>query len=736
MSVAAQVMGWQRRMGNVAGPLNAPAMGSGGASNGLPAMVELLIDGRWTDITSRVMVRDSGGKIDISRGQTSESGQPDPGTCRFLLNNRDGLFSDLNPMSPYYGKIGRNTQIRVSVPRGLSKSYRFWGEVPGWPQSWDITGTDVWCEIQAAGILRRLSAPNSPPLQSAMVRSLVLATTNRPIAYWPCEDLAGSRTIASAISGPTMSILGTPTLATFDGFHASAPLPTMGDALFKGQVPSYTNTGQTQVRFLMAVPAAGATNGQIITTLQTTGSLAQWTVAYGTGGTLRLRAFRGDGTGVYDSGAIAFGVDGELLLVSIELVQDGTDVDIALTTRVVISGEYSFLTTFVVAQTVGNVNSVTMATSRGLTDTALGHVSVQSTVRALILNIPSEMDSYADEPATVRLIRLCAEQGVNFVFFGITNGSQAMGPQLRATFMDLLRECVAADMGILMEREVTFGLAYRPRDSMYNRDPVLALSYPGNNLAQIPKPEPDDQNIRNDVTVTRPFGSSFRVTQSEGPLNVQDAPLGVGPYPDSPTVNVNNDTATAYSAAWRVHIGTVNEPRFPQVSINLAHPSFQADSVLRFAALDVLMGNRLTISGMPSWTGPDDVSQIVLGIKESISYFQHTIDFNGAPESPYRVGTTDDLVYGHVDTDLSTLTDGVGPTDTSALVTTPGYPWTTDPLEFPFDLLMGGEVVTCTAITGVASPQTFTLTRSVNGVVKSQPGGTDVRLAHPAVVAL
>jgi hypothetical protein len=36
----------------------------------------------------------------------------------------------------------------------------------------------------------------------------------------------------------------------------------------------------------------------------------------------------------------------------------------------------------------------------------------------------------------------------------------------------------------------------------------------------------------------------------------------------------------------------------------------------------------------------------------------------------------------------------------------------------------------------VVNPQTFTVTRSVNGVTKTHTAGTDVRLAYPAITAL
>src|ERR1051325_8540680 len=102
-------MGWQRRMRATPGPLAPTAPGSSATLTN----IEILVDGIWTDITSRAMVRDESGNVATTYGQTSEGANLDPATCTFVLNNRDGLFSPRNPSSPYYGKIGRNTQCRM-----------------------------------------------------------------------------------------------------------------------------------------------------------------------------------------------------------------------------------------------------------------------------------------------------------------------------------------------------------------------------------------------------------------------------------------------------------------------------------------------------------------------------------------------------------------------------------------------------------------------------------------------
>ncbi|GGV86691.1 hypothetical protein GCM10010294_67610 [Streptomyces griseoloalbus] len=58
------------------------------------------------------------------------------------------------------------------------------------------------------------------------------------------------------------------------------------------------------------------------------------------------------------------------------------------------------------------------------------------------------------------------------------------------------------------------------------------------------------------------------------------------------------------------------------------------------------------------------------------------------------------------------------------------------PQDLPFDVRTGGEVMRVTRITGTTSPQTFTVTRSINGVVKSHAPGQDIRLASPVYVAM
>lgn len=78
---------------------------------------ELLLGSDWTDITPDVFTRDP---IRITHGTASEGATADPASCSLLLNNTGGKYSPRNPAGPYFGLLGRNTPVRVTVPGGES----------------------------------------------------------------------------------------------------------------------------------------------------------------------------------------------------------------------------------------------------------------------------------------------------------------------------------------------------------------------------------------------------------------------------------------------------------------------------------------------------------------------------------------------------------------------------------------------------------------------------------------
>lgn len=83
----------------------------------LDVAVELDLAGTWTDITTYALQREgTSPPITIQKGRPDETSQATPSSCSMQWNNRDGRFSPRNPTGPYYGQLGRNTPVRVSVP--------------------------------------------------------------------------------------------------------------------------------------------------------------------------------------------------------------------------------------------------------------------------------------------------------------------------------------------------------------------------------------------------------------------------------------------------------------------------------------------------------------------------------------------------------------------------------------------------------------------------------------------
>lgn len=713
--IAPRFEGWRRRLGGIAGPLSA----SGEASNNEPVQVELYINGSWVDITSYVMVRDNSGEISITRGRRDEGSSTEQSSCQLTLNNRDGRWSPRNPAGPYYGRIGRNTAIRISVPDGIGgKSYRFRGEISSWPQSWDTTGTDVWTEVEASGILRRLA--QGPSRDISLLRDAITSITPGDLlAYWPCEDPAESVEIASGkAGGKAMEFYGTPQLAAYELFGASDPVPTLTSAGIIGAVTPYDTTSitQTQLRYLLAIPADGVSDLDVVSRLKFLDADAMVYLdvifndppgglgSYGGTGTLSVVARDGDeaeiGGGTQN---LTMDVRGRQLLTAVEVSNSGANLAITLRVMDLVTGATDSADLTVGGSSVSRVTQVTMGpetlgSAAGADGMAVGHVYLQPLITPITdLGVSS---SPSGENAGRRIQRVCGEEGIAFESVGDLDDTVAMGGQDRLNPISVMQEAETADGGMLYESMAVLGLGYRTRQSLCNQDPQLTLNYAAFNLSEIPTPVEDDRFIQNRVNVTvRGVESTYSMTT--GPLSVEQPPTGIGVYGTDVTLNLENTTDGASHASWLVRLGTVDEPRYPRISVNLAHSSFATNPTLKQAVLATKQGDRILVQNVPSWLPPGDIDQIVLGFEETITHFEHRITFVCAPASPYNIGTMD-TATAVVDTDGSELVSAVSSSATS-LVVKPSLGqtglWTTDSANFPIDVRFGGEVARVTNIT-------------------------------------
>ncbi|MFC8156307.1 hypothetical protein ACFUO0_20030 [Streptomyces cinereoruber] len=615
------------------------------------------------------------------------------------------------------------------------RAYLFYGEAASWAPRWDASGKDVWTPIEAAGPLRRLGQGRKP-LASALRRRLPSYT---PLAYWPCEDSQGSSSAFTPVAGVSPLAVTGWSFAQDSSLGGSSPLPviTPGGTM-RGRVPAPASPATVWALCMpYRVEGTAPTAEQEMLSWTTTGTIRRWRITMGTSGT-HILGYDADGTLVLNSNIVAISgaFDGWWRL---EFLAQQSGGNIAYELRwTKVNGGWTNVSGSV-AGTLGTVSQIDTSFGPGLPDIRIGHLGVfaADTVTAAY---SSADHGYNRESANSRLSRLAAEESRSVQLAVVTGdptvSSELLGPQKPAELLALFQEAVDADGGILYESRTDASLVYRDRTSLYNQAPKLVLDYTvDGEIAPPMEPVEDDQRTRNDITVTREGGTSARVSLDTGPMSTQAPPDGVGLYDDSVTLNLAEDGQAQQIAAWRLHLGTRDESRYPTVRLML-----HAAPHLIPAVLNLEPGDLIRIINPPQWLPPGPIDLIVQGWSDQPDLYTWDRVLNCTPAGAWTVGVLDDPVLGRLGTDGTTLGAAVNSSATSLLLaSSPGPAWITTashPGEFPFDVQIGGEVVRVTAITGTGLTQTATVVRSTNGISKAHAAGTPVQLARPLTLAL
>ena len=620
------------------------------------------------------------------------------------------------------------------------RSYRYHGELSSLPVTQDPSGNDIWVPVQSGGLLRRLNQRNSP-LPSPM-RRFVSSLPNL-VAYWPLEDGAGADQFASASGGlPQTVVAGSPLPASDSSFVCSMPILNLNSAELVSPVQSYTTTGAIVVRFLFD-PAASLSSRTDILSIATTGTYQTVFVSYQAGVGYQI----GSAFGILSPFVNITGP----VLVSVEITTVGglptsqlrimdTSGNITSSATVTPSGTV----------TIGSVINVRLSPSlldfNELTGSSgIGHVYVQSVYQPLAGTAQQVIQAWTGENAGDRFGRLCAENGIPARVLGWAAVTVPMGQQGAGTLLSLLQDCETADAGMITEPRDSLSLGFRTLSSLYNQSAAVALDYSQGHLGQLGQagewqPTDDDLFTRNDVTVNRATvtgaGGTFTAVLNDGSaMSISSPPAGVGDYATSLTANVQHDFRLMNLAGWIMHVGTTDEERYPAIPLNLARSQLVS---LTGALLGWELGDMLTIANPPAWLPPGLIEQLMLGTQEQLGGNWFLMGPLCVPAEPYEVMQLDTDPFTRLDTDGSTLNAGIGTTDTTLTVATTNTRsplWTRLASDFPFDIVIEGEQITVTNITGASSPQTFTVTRSVNGVVKTHAVGVAVSLYEPMALA-
>jgi len=615
-----------------------------------------------------------------------------------------------------------------------NRHYRFTGEVSEWPQRWTKKGaSSAYAAIECAGVRRRLGQGASP-LRSALYRTISKLGPNL-VAYWPLEDLERSSTLAAALPGvKPVKVEGTPVNGGFDGFDASAPIVTLAQGKLTGLVPNY-GTGDPQVRWIQYIPAATA-DGLIVARISSTGGTLGWIdLKYsnaGNGGIV-FEVYESDGTFVGNTLFASLDIKDKPVRMSVDISTSGANILVGFGIHGIGSPTGGVGSTAYGPLTKGRVTTVTFNPNRSaLTDVAIGHVSVEKVITDLFAVSKDVLKAYLGEQADARIARLAAENALPVRVVGEGGNAQKLGPQGREKLLTLLDEAAESDAGLLFESRTGLGLTYRTLESLYSQTPAVTIAYTDNLLLPF-EPVDDDSETRNDVTVTRDRGSSFTAVEDLGPLSTQAPPSGVGVYDEALTLSLVDDAACEDQAGWRLHLGTVDEARWPTIGVNLAHPTFLANPVMTRKILSLDLGDRVDVTQLPAWLPPTPVSQLAVAMSEQILPLAHKLELELTPARPYEALTWNDADRW---SGAGTLTaEDLDATETGVDVTNPlGVEWTT--ADGSYDVVIGGERMRVNSVTGTGPAQTLNVARSVNGVVKTHLTGAAVTLYDPSFYGL
>jgi hypothetical protein len=682
----------------------------------------------------------TGQQISVAAHMDGETGRikvwpaASPEPFRWTLEQDDIGTALATPLHGWVGiesfKTAGNTNgtFSISYTNWEVLSWRHHGNLSSVPPVRDISGRDSTTPVTSSPPTRRQRSKGKV-LRSPAFRALSKAA--HLVAYWSCEDGDKAQFFASSnATWPSMDfVTGTPQLATNSLFAASAPGPIVAKSIWEGLVMPYTppSPNVINLRWLMYIDISNAEppNNSTIIRLKNEGTAYFYILRYQTGGQLLLEVQDYFGT-VIDSDTIAVETRWVGARGALQLVQSGANVNWSVSIADVDQQTSNTITGATAGRTIGMLGGVAVGDG-GIDNVLISHITAQ-TVVSDPLDYSKELYAWQSERAPARSKRVLRdEEGIAYQYEGALTAGLGMGVQPIASVSDILDETVAADQGILFDPVFRSAVGYISYGALAGRTPRLSLSYTGNQLHETLPVADDDKYTANSIVLTMGNTSSSEAskitrTATTGPLSsLEPEDGGVGLYEKPVTANIFTYDEADQLTGWLLMKGTTDRPYLPTITGKLASDKYYG-SVSQFqAAMDTREGSFINVTHIPTTLATDDILSVTLGLTERLTQAEHDITWYTMPGDVYQPATLDDPGFrmgaeaNYLNTNLGSATPGS--TGSMSVKSLDGALFTTDPAEFPFDVWLGGERMTISAISGATSPQTFTISvRGVNGV--------------------
>jgi len=589
-------------------------------------------------------------------------------------------------------------QILVEAP-----PVRFEGRIATLPVSWDPTARDSTVSITAAGILQQMQQ-GTGPATSAAVRALTSRNHLQPVQYWPMEDPTGSITLTSQVGAAPMTMLGL-SLASYTGAPGCAALPRFGATGYAtGPIPLVTGNTSWGMRCVLEIDGTPSVDAFLVSWTTTSG--ITWRLVISAGDAMIMRALDSTGTQIGFTNVTWAAFYNKPWYMVANASQSGADIAYSLQFYDILGNvTYAPITGTLTGRNVGWPVQATAGFGTGNAFTgAVGEIAFFSDQSGGPFS--GAFGGWVANTAANRIAGVCADAGIPVSVADDATKVSKLGPQPATNTLGLIQDAATVDGGILSERG--FGLYYMARYERYNRPVDLTLNHALKHLSDL-KTADDDQTSRNYEVVTRSGGSRGIAFNAAHIALYQD-------YDEGITLNTLLDTDTVQQAGWRVNIGTVDDIRIPQLTLN-----FAATPQLLQAWKRCWVGSRIQILNPPPELGVPLLDLHIEGWTETIDPGEGswTVVLNLTSARPYQVWEVESTVgnLGRIDTDDSTLAGTVAATAALASGTLPvstlaGSPlWTTASGDWPFNVNVDGERITVTGIGGLVN-DTFTRTTS------------------------
>lgn len=675
-----------------------------------------------------------------------------------LVANAD-FTGRANGTTSFADGLGNTWTVGATNAEITNADYRFYGELSA-PvlkpnRSKNGAGLDVQIEAEAGGIIRRLSA-NDTPLFSAGYR--FIAGGFSPTGWWTGEDSSTANTdvASSAVTGSDPAVIQDITFngpdATLAGSGGCMVFGSTGPQ-FVGTPKPQTQTTETHFFGLFKFPSVPVAEVVLFQILTANSTIVRWNFNVSATGYV-LRGYNNAGTEVATKTSL-FGTGTEpnkWIAYHFGLINAAGTVTIKSEWTEISSGitfTQNPIGTLTFAGSNGVITSVIM-NGTGLTGLRTAHLVTSTLVGLVFYDTvnPATMGKvfrgFAGETADARFIRICQLLGVTPVVFGALGDSEQMGAEPIDTGINILYECVAVGGGVMAEAVDWAALEYYTLKSLYNQRGTLSLTWA--QVAQGLEGTPDDTDVANDITLSRRGGGNARATLEFGPMSILAPPNGINPVPDGPEINNYQDSRLPYLVQNLLQIRTWPTSRYPKVTVNLEHPTFAANAALGLLTQRQCHPMLLTITALPTFMPPDTLYLLVKGITESLQGQQWKMEWTCTPYGPYITSELATAASGnpYVFKAAHTMVAGVsqqqlnaGITNSAtsfAIKTLSGALFDTAATNIPIKI--GGELMTVGSVTGATSPQTMnSVTRGVAGGYAAAHNANDQVIVYPTLKA-